>query len=321
MSFSTTLVSKTQALLYDAELDFDPHKFIDQVLILCFAFGACAGILAWKLSTPAIGYATAITALMGPPMIIIAVLTMRANKRTSEIEEMLPNFLAMMASNIRSGVTYDRALLLSTRKEFGPLAREIDRAAKQTVAGKPLTDAMMDMAKRSRSETFAKTMRLIVEGVNAGGNLAEMLETTAIDMREATSLKKEVAATVLVYRLFIFMAATVGAPLLYALTGFLIDVFMSIRTESTSTGVVSAQQAAAIPMMGGAQAISPALFFTYAIIAIGMTTLLSTLASGVITKGKESEGLPDLGWAFVLSFGIFFGVKFVFGVLLTQIAV
>jgi pilus assembly protein TadC len=317
MSAFKRYIERLQVLLYDAEVDVEPHRFVEKVLLEGFLLGVGAGALAYYFLDTVAASLVIIAALVGIPTLEILFLTMKANKRTAQIEEMLPNFLSMMASNIRSGVTYDRALLLSSRKEFGPLAREIDRAAKQTVAGKPLQEALMEMTRRTRSETFAKTMRLIVEGVNAGGNLAEMLEITAVDIRKSSSLKKEIAATVLVYRLFIVMAATVGAPLLYALTGFLIDVLIKIRG---STGFSSgAAQVSQMPMFSGGTVISPDLFFIYAITAIGLTTLLSTLASGVITKGKESEGLPDLGWSFLLAFGIFFGVKYVFGFVFGQI--
>jgi hypothetical protein len=159
-------------------------------------------------------------------------------------------------------------------------------------------------------------MRLIVEGVKAGGNLAELLEITSIDIRKSSSLKKEISATVQVYRLFIFTAAIIGAPLLYALTGFLIQVFVSIRSNAVSQG--STAVAAQLPLFSQGAVISLPLFMIYAIIAIAMTVFLSTLASSVITKGKESEGLTDLGWAFILAFLIFFGVRFVFGSLLGQ---
>ena len=302
-----------EKLLHDADVALSPSAFVDRVLILCIIFGAIGGAVASL-------YGMLVTAIVvdaiiiGLPMASIALLVMRADKRTAELEDMLLNFLSMMASNIRSGVTYDRALLLSSRKEFGSLAKEIDRAAKHTIAGMPLTDALMLMAKHTRSETFAKTMRLIVEGVNAGGNLAEMLEITAIDIRRSSSLKKEISATVLVYKLFIFAAAIVGAPLLYALTGFLIEIFVGIRTNSVSSG--SASISAQLPMFSSGAVISSQLFFIYALLAIVMTVFLSTLASGVITKGRESEGLPDFGWAVIIAYGIFFGVRQVFGSLL-----
>lgn len=319
MNIFQGFIARMEELLYNADVDMDAHEFINRALLGCFAFGAVASLAALYLGSQVVTYAVALVSLIGLPLVIIAWLVTRANKRTAQIEEMFPNFLSMMASNIRSGVTYDRALLLSSRKEFGPLAKEIDRAAKQTIAGKPLPEALMEMAKRSRSETFAKTMRLIVEGVNAGGNLAEMLETTAIDIRQSSSLRKEVSATVLVYRLFIFMAAAVGAPLLYGLTGFLIDVFTGIRADAKMEGGTSAV-AAQLPMFSQGEALSPALFFNYALVAIGMTALLSCLATGVISKGKESEGIPDIGATLLIAYGIFFGVRALFGVLIGQIA-
>ena len=107
-----------------------------------------------------------------------------ANKRVAVIEELLPDFLSIMSSNIRSGLTYDRALLLSARKEFGPLSKEVDRAAKEVISGKTLPDALMGMTTRVRSESFAKTMRLIVEGVRSGGKLADFAGGAAIDKSE-----------------------------------------------------------------------------------------------------------------------------------------
>jgi len=54
--------------------------------------------------------------------------------------------------------------------------------------------------------------------------------------------------------------------------------------------------------------------------AIALTVFLSSLASGMITKGKESEGLTDLSWMPVIAFSIFFGVNYVFGFLMGQLA-
>jgi len=307
------MISRVRMLLDEADVDMEHYAFIDRVILLGLVAALLFGLPAYYFVSPVAGYAAAELGFILVFALAYGWLIMKANKRMAMMEEMLPNFLSMMASNIRSGVTYDRALLLSSRKEFGPLAREIERSAKQTVAGKPLTDALMDMTRRTRSETFAKTMRLIVEGTKAGGDLAEMLEITAIDLRKSYSLRKEIAATILVYRLFIFVAATIGAPLLYSLTGFLINIFTQIRAGTGSVAVSGASQY--LPLHTGGEIVSAELFFWYSIIAIGMTVFLSTLASGVMSKGKESEGLPELGWSAAIAFGVFFGVKAVFEIL------
>ena len=48
-------------------------------------------------------------------------LTFLVDKKASLIEDALPDALQLMASNLRAGMTPDKALLLSSRPEFGPL--------------------------------------------------------------------------------------------------------------------------------------------------------------------------------------------------------
>ncbi len=320
MNYMESFTAKIQALLDESSMDVEARHVRNIVMTLSLALGVAVWGMVNNTHGAILAALAYVIVLPVLPAITYFWLTVKSNHRNDMIDEMLPSFLSMMASNIRSGVTYDRALLLSTRKEFGPLAKEIDLAARQTVAGKPLTEAMMDMAKRSRSETFAKTMRLIVEGTNAGGNLAEMLEITAIDIRQSASLKKEITATIMVYRLFIVVSSAIGAPLLYGLTGFLIKIFTGIRSSSASAAV-SGPLSSALPMMSNkGEMISGELFFWYSIVAIALTVFLSSLASGMITKGKETEGLSDLSWMLLAAFAIFFGVNFVFGFLLGQLA-
>lgn len=316
MKWHDRLARDSQLLLDQCDIDMDSASLVQRVIELSFAAALLAGAFFYINSSPIAGYLAFLAALVCVPAVSNAWLLVRANKRAEEIEDMLPNFLSMMASNIRSGVTYDRALLLSTRKEFGPLSKEIDRAARQTVGGKPLSDALMEMALRSRSETFAKTMRLIVEGTKAGGNLAEMLENTAIDIRKAASLKKDISATILIYKLFIFIAAVFGAPLLYSLTTFLLEVFAGIRGRAAG---ISGPGTDLPFIMQGGTGISGETFFWFSIVAISMTAFFSSMAAGVISKGKESEGFRDVIWAIPLSLGIFFLVKIAFQSMLGQV--
>src|SRR3989338_8958155 len=45
--------------------------------------------------------------------------------RIKRIEEVFPDFLQLMSSNLRAGMTIDRAILMSTRPEFNPFDEEI----------------------------------------------------------------------------------------------------------------------------------------------------------------------------------------------------
>jgi len=62
-------------------------------------------------------------------------LTLGIRSRTIFIEKILPDVISLLASNIRSGVTIDQALLLSTRDEFGSFKEDLIKASKETLIG------------------------------------------------------------------------------------------------------------------------------------------------------------------------------------------
>ncbi|MEK6861211.1 MAG: type II secretion system F family protein [Nanoarchaeota archaeon] len=115
---------------------------------------------------------------------IIAYLVLSADSRARFVEDLLPDALQLMASNLRAGMTIDRALLLAARPEFGQFQEEINRLGKEIATGKEFESALMDLGKRYRSEKLQKTVQLIVSGVASGGSIADLLEQTAGNLRQ-----------------------------------------------------------------------------------------------------------------------------------------
>jgi flagellar protein FlaJ len=291
-------ITEIQSLLTSADLEYDPWDFTIVLVVLGESLGIGAAVLS--------GLPLGLAALLSFAVFLVfifssyALLVVLANRRIAVIEEMLPDFLSIIASNIKSGLTYDRALLVSARKEFGPLAKEVNRAAKETLSGKPLPDALMSMAERLRSEQFAKAMRLIVEGINSGGKLADLLENTASDIRRFSAVRKDVSATVRVYQLFVLSAAAIGAPLLYAVTNVLVGTIDSLRAKM-GTGEGGAQ----LSFFQGSASISADFLFWFSIAGLVITGLFSALASGVISRGKESDGYTYVPLIILVSLCLF----------------
>ncbi|MDD5022945.1 MAG: type II secretion system F family protein [Candidatus ainarchaeum sp.] len=303
---------KIQKMLDNADLPTTASSFSRKMFAYGFIFGVIAVAFAIfynqeYLLSSIIGLGTFICF----QIIVYAWLIIKANERIAKIEDVLPDFLALMSSNIRSGLTPDRAFLLSARKEFGPLANEIDMAAKETIAGKPFTEAFMSMTLRIQSETFAKTVRLIVEGVRSGGNLSELLDNTALDIRRFKSIRKEVSATVLVYQLFVFAAAGFGGPALYAVALFLIEMVAGLKEKIHIDPAVAAQ----MPLVQGTSTISIETVFLFALASMAITSFFGSLTAGVISKGKESEGIMFIPVLLFASYAVFF----VTGVLLKAV--
>jgi flagellar protein FlaJ len=288
-------------LLSAAGMEVDPAEFSVKILLVAVAFGMVIGF-ALPIGDAGMQAAAVFLSVFIFIASLYGLLVVTAAQRISLVEDILPDFLSIMASNIRSGMTYDRALLLSSRKEFGPLGREIDRTAKEALAGKPMTEALMGMSDRIRSETFSKTVRLIVEGIKSGGNLADLLENTASDIRRFGAIRKEVSATVLVYQLFMLAAAAIGAPMLYAVTTLLVQTTSQLRGKMD----VSADVASNLPFFSQSAQISSESVFLYSIAALAITGVFGSLAAGVVSKGKESDGYPYVPIVMVAAYCIFF---------------
>ena len=63
-------------------------------------------------------------------------------ERLKKMESSFPDFIQLVSSNLRAGMTIDKALLLSSRKEFAPLDEEILHLGKDLVTGKEIFTAL-----------------------------------------------------------------------------------------------------------------------------------------------------------------------------------
>jgi len=86
-------------------------------------------------------------------------------KRKVDIEDVLPDYLQLTASNIKSGMTIDRALWYAVRPRFGVLAKEIEIVAKETMRGEDLKTALQKFADKYDSVLLKRSINLIIEGL------------------------------------------------------------------------------------------------------------------------------------------------------------
>lgn len=231
---------------------------------------------------------------------------MKKYMEIKKIEIVFPDFIELMASNLRAGMTIDRALLLSARKEFAPLDREIITLGKDLVTGKEIGFALKDMADRIGSEKIKKTIDLIISGIISGGNLSILLEEVAVTMRERQFVEKKAASNVLMYVIFIFVAAGIGAPVLFGLSFVLVKILTSVLA---SIPPIDGAAASKIPVTLTAINISTTFVNYYSIIFLIVSNILGSLVLGLVNKGEEREGIKYIAPLIILSLILFFVVK------------
>lgn len=224
--------------------------------------------------------------------------------RIRNMESVFPDFLQLMASNLRAGMTVDRAMLLSSRPEFAPLDSEILTAGKDITTGKIIENALLDMSERIKSDKIHKTILLIISGMRAGGDIAVLLEETAANMRERDFVEKRAGSNVTMYSIFIFLAVSIGAPVLFGLSTVLVGILTTLLSGLPEIETPN------VPFTLSSISILTTFINYFSIVFIVMLDVFACLVLGLVSKGEEKEGSRYLIPLLLMSLGIFFLVRF-----------
>jgi len=230
------------------------------------------------------------------------------DRRGRFVDEILPDALLLVSANIRAGYIPSRALLLSARKEFGPLAEAIKRSGKEIMSGKSLEEGLKEIPKTIKSDDLKRTIDLIVQGIRGGGQMVSLLEENAIDIRRRQAITKEIKANTMMYAIFIAFAGCLGAPGLYALSSYLAVTMNELTPDMSMSSAISSK--VSFIKMGGVS-ISEEFLLQFSLLAIIITTFFGGLILGLINSGKEKDGLKFAPILTIIALLIFLGARFV----------
>lgn len=226
---------------------------------------------------------------------------LRIFKRRLELEEVLPNFLQLTAANIKAGMTIDRALWFAVRPNFGILAHEIEAVAKEVMGGEDLKDALVKFSQKYDSVVLSRSISLIIEGMESGGEIGDLLNKIAMNIEDQRILIKEIAANVNTYAIFITFSSIVAAPFLFALAGVLIQVFSQISSSLDLTDVSSAP----IPINFAGGGIEFADFRIFALISLVVTAAFSAMIISMIRSGTIKKGARNIPIFIIVSLSLY----------------
>jgi tight adherence protein B len=181
------LLLKVERLLEQANLPLRPAE----ALFFYGAGVALVGVLAVALApSPAVGLIfAAIVAVL--PVVVVRQLRKR---RLKAFEAQLPDTLNLLAGSLRAGYSFLQGLEAVVRETSDPMARELRRVLAEARLGRPLDDALADVATRMESNDFDWSVLAIRIQREVGGNLAELLQTVAETMVARSRLRGEVKA-------------------------------------------------------------------------------------------------------------------------------
>lgn len=282
-----------QLLIYSG-IKLDPDRFLGFIIFFGLSTAFILSTLLnhyWKIPfIPAY-----IVLLLAVEFAVYLVLQFITDGKAKFVENVLPDALQLMSSNIRAGLTTDKALLLSTRPEFGPLTDEIKRIGRETMAGRTLISALQKTSLRIRSLNLERTFDLIIHSLRSGGELADLLDQISNDLRDQQMIQKEIRASVLMYVIFIVIALAIGAPILYAMSGFLVELLtknMAMIASEMPKNIGGPGASAPISM--ASIQLDPSFITLYSLLSLIVSAFFGSMVIGLILKGEEREGFKYL---------------------------
>jgi pilus assembly protein TadC len=244
-------------------------------------------------------------------------LSQTAEREGQGAEKVLPDVLELIASNIKSGLTTEKALFASARPEFGVISEELKNASKEIISGARMEDSLMIMPTKIKSRIIERSIWLLVQGMKSGGAIADLLIQLSSDLREENAMKQEVAANISMYVLLIFAAALFGAPLLFGISSLIVGLLVE-QTGNIGISPEQMQEYSSMSSIGRFMGlptvnITEPFIVNFAVMALIVTALFASLTIGAMASGSEKRGIKYIPLMLIGGLGLFFLIRIMLG--------
>jgi len=245
-------------------------------------------------------------------LLMNALISMGVEHRAKKMEAVLPDFLIMTTSNLKAGMPIEQAMIYSAKPEFGVFSKDVKEVMKKTYGRTTSEEALHELSSRYDSRALSRVVDLITQALQSGGELGPVLMATAKDVRESIVLRKDAAASLMQYQIFLLFAAALGTPFLFATAEKLIAVFESQQLSVPSGGTALFTT---MPLNISKLPVSSVEFGYFSLAMIVVTTFFSSLILGAIKSGNEKDGLKYFIPMLIVAYVVYYALLFVFSVI------
>ena len=111
--------------------------------------------------------------------------------REKEKEQMFLEFARGLVESVKVGTPISRSIIQMKNKDFGSLTPHVQKLANQISLGIPVRQAFRVFASDINNKVVSRSITLIIEAEESGGEISMILESTAKSVSETEDVKKE----------------------------------------------------------------------------------------------------------------------------------
>ncbi len=295
-------------------IQIDVRKFAGFLVLFSalLSIGIAANAFLFFAISPLVGFPVSFVGIIFTAYLLLKI---SSESKGKFVESILPDALQLIASNMKSGLTTEKSLFVAGRPEFGPLELELKNASKRIASGERMENALNGISEGINSSVLSKTMWLISRGIRSGGQIADLLFRLSDDLKSQQSLEEEANANISIYILLILFAAVFGAPVLFGISSFIVEVLTKQISTTPTIDVASLPTSSNFGLIKGFtggrsdSAATTDFILTFSMVTLFITTIFSCITIGVINTGKEINGVKYIVPLVIAAFVVFFAVR------------
>jgi tight adherence protein B len=158
----------------------------------------------------------------------------KANSRLKRFENQLPDLLITIAASLKAGHSFRQGVQSAVEEGAEPAAKEFKRVLTETQLGKPMDEALGDMATRVGSKNFSFVITAVTIQRQIGGSLAGLFDMVAETVRQRQQFARKIRGLTAMGRMAAY--TLVGLPFFIAGAASVINPTFMSPLYDTGTG-------------------------------------------------------------------------------------
>ncbi|HEX2044661.1 MAG TPA: VWA domain-containing protein [Gaiellaceae bacterium] len=168
-----------------ADLPLRTVEFVYIIVGSALFFGLVAA--AFRVQVVFVG-----AALLGGGLLPYLFVSFKARRRLKAFENQLPDLLVTMAAGLKAGHSFRQALQSVVDEDQPPASKELKRVLTETQLGRPMDEALLEMAQRIGSKNFEFVITAVTIQRQVGGSLAGLFDMVADTVRNRQQFAKKI---------------------------------------------------------------------------------------------------------------------------------
>ncbi len=162
------------------------------------------------------------------------VLVRKGSRRQKAFDEQLPDLLMTMGASLRAGHTFRQSMQAVVEEGEEPASKEFKQVLLETGIGRPIDQALLDIARRLGSKNFEYVISVVSIQREVGGSLANLFDMVSGTVRQRQQFTKKVKGLTAMGRMAAYVL--VGMPFFLAVLLSLINYTYMKPLFTTYTG-------------------------------------------------------------------------------------